>query len=213
MTRSTSQPESSKSLVLSVTSGALGLVGAGVAVLGAPGLAALFASGSVAATLASDYENRHAQRALNRWQSVIEDRLDAIERFLREASDDRIDLFREIAKTVLDDDDHQKIKIYDALLDWFLKEKPPRTHVVILIKAINELPYVAIWVFVHAIRDGSGWCELTDPLISKETLRELWKGAGLGLPKVSTLDDMTTHGRILREIVGSRPLPKPNDFA
>lgn len=100
-----------------------------------------------AVNAAKERQNRRKSERLNRVVNDLCNRVRDIESSLS-ADDDRIDLFFEVAKKAVDDDEDRKTVFYSAILEWILRKKPPLSQVRVLSDAVRTMSFVELSYFI-----------------------------------------------------------------
>ena len=82
-----------------------------------------------------------------------------------------MDLFLEVLRKAVEDDDDAKQPVYAGVLEWGLREKPSFAEVRILSDGVRLLTYLEIYCLLYEMA-GNQARRIHEPLISIERLVE-----------------------------------------
>lgn len=143
-----------KDLATDAISPGLALVAAIVGGAGYPlwatmaGLASASAGSGQAVTA---YLRRRASRDQERIRRLIDgSKLRHMERLTEDEDDEALDLFGEVLKNALEDDEVAKQSVYSAILDWMMEARQSAADIRIVSDAVRRLSYVELYCFVGA---------------------------------------------------------------
>lgn len=138
----------SSKLLFSLLIVVLGLQGAAAV---ATGLGAVTAGIEAAQAFAARRDSKRLRR-LERLISSLDRRLHGLE--IDALPEERVDLFIEVVRKAVEDDEERKLPFYEAVLDWLAKHKPTAAQVRVLSDAVQRLSYVELFAFASELRGG-----------------------------------------------------------
>lgn len=201
-------------LVAKVAAALLGLAGA--TSVGGIGVVAAGAGVGVAAE-AVDFVTRYRerrrtsqQRRLHAICSRLDERLRAVEATVDEQ---KLDLFIEVVRKAIEDDEAHKDPFYTAVLEWITRESPGAAKVRVLSDGVRQLSYVELFCFLE---EAHG--RVPRRVLEREGIDEIvWlhrlEMFGLGTTAVRVIGQTTPLGAILKKYVPLADLSPPNELA
>lgn len=133
------------------------IVSFGKYVPGPPG-AALGIIGDVGEKAVDWIDKRSQKQRVER----LEQQMDAVVRRLGvierpPPTEEQVNLFLEVLKRAIEDDERQKQPIYAAMMTWILDKSPHATEVRLLSDAVRQLSYLEIWQFVEIMHRNTSY--------------------------------------------------------
>lgn len=201
-------------LIAKVVAMLLGLAGA-IPGIGFATLAAGAGLGvaAEAADFASRYRSRRGASQEKRLLAIcgkLDERLRGIE---AKVDDEKLDLFVEVVRKAIEDDEAKKDPFYAAILDWIVRDSPNSARVRVLSDGVRQLSYVELFCFLHEANGQTPRRVLEHEGIDEMVWLRRLEMFGLGTSGVRIIGQTTRLGTILKKYTPLAELTPPNDVA
>lgn len=166
-----------------------------------------------AAAFVSDYNERKRKGKQSRLQRIcgkLDERLRAVE---VKVDDEKLDLFVEVVKKAIEDDESSKDLFYSAVLEWIVRESPNAARVRILSDGVRQLSYVELFCFLQEAHSRGPRRVLEREGIEETVWLHRLQIFGLGTTGVRMPGHTTPLGSILKKYTSLDELTPPNDIA
>lgn len=184
--------------LLAVLGGLLGIVNPA---LGLPAGAASSVLG-----LVDEVRERQRTRRVKRLESIVANLSARIADLEQAAVDDvTVDLFLEVVRKAVDDDEDSKTTYYVGLLEWIRRDSPSHAQVRVLSDAVRQLAAVELEFFLRECAGHSARV-LVDKELSEHVVLARLESSGLCTGGVRHRGNPTRLGKVLVRYVDYRQL-------
>lgn len=174
--------------------------------LASPLLSIPTAGASAVHGIASAVRERQQRRRVGRLERIVANltaRLADLEGAA--ADDDTVDLFLEVVRKAVDDDEDSKTAHYVGLLEWVRRDSPSHAQVRILSDAVRQLAAVELEYFLRECAGHSARA-LIDKELSEHVVLARLESTGLCTGGARRRGNPTRLGKVLAQYVDYRQL-------
>ena len=166
-----------------------------------PELAAAVGAGGGVSAIIDEACRRREMRRVRRLETIVRalsNRVDGLEN--NTADDATVDLFLEVIKKAVDDDEERKSPIYAGVLEWIVVNRPTHAQVRVLSDAVHGLSYIELYFFLLEM-NGQSSRHVVERELSEELVLSRIQAAGLASTGVRFNGNPTRLGSVLRQFV------------
>ena len=184
-----------------------------LAVCGFPFVGAAVGATAEGADFVTGFMERRRAQKKERADAILQKLNKRLEDAKLESNEQKLDLFIEVIKKALEDDEAQKDVVYAAVLEWIARESPKAAHVRILSDAVSRLSYLELFCCIHETHGHNMHKVYKADGIEDNLYVKRLGSVGLGTEGVRVMGSETTHSAILKKYVPLAELPSPNEIA
>lgn len=163
-------------------------------------------AGSSVLGLVDDVRERQQKRRVRRLERIVANLSARIADLEQTAVDDEVvDLFLEVARKAVDDDEDSKTAYYVGLLEWIRRDSPSHSRVRVLSDAVRQLAAVELEFFLRECAGHSARA-LIDKELSEHVVLARLESTGLCTGGVRHRGNPTRLGKVLAGYVDYRGL-------
>ncbi|HWB20223.1 MAG TPA: hypothetical protein VG711_07985 [Phycisphaerales bacterium] len=204
--------ETTKDLAIPTASLMITLVATLLAISGMPGAAAAVSVGAAGSEAIDNtvraFSKRKSERELSRLKRLLETVAVRVGHLETTQPDEKVNLFLEVVRNAIKDDEETKQPIYSGILEWIVKDSPPSVQVRILSDAVRDLSYLELYYFIHEMH-GRRRIELIEYILSESLIVRRLESCGLASGGVRMNGSPTIVGSILKKYCPVNELVEP----